>query len=320
MASGGVGCGMYNSSYKEERNVSSFVQGAVRMVATLGVALVASSGLQAQTTPPVVGPQVGTLVVVGGGMRDPAILERFLELAGGPDAPIVVIPTAGGAQTYDQSYPGLQAFRQLGATDLVVLHTTDPKVSDTEAFVAPLRRARGVWFPGGRQWRLADAYLDTRVHEALRDVLRRGGVVGGSSAGATILGSYLARGDSSTNTVMMGDHVVGFGFLRDTAIDQHLLRRNRQFDLIEVVEAHPELLGIGLDEDTAIVVQGDEFEVIGRSYVAIYDHARQLDSGGRFYFLEAGDRFDLRTRRAFRSGPDPGPSGRVVSRPWPDRP
>jgi cyanophycinase len=297
--------------------VSSWVPDAVRMVATLGVALAASSGLQAQTTPPVVGPQAGTLVVVGGGMRDPAILERFLGLAGGPDAPIVIIPTAGGAQTYDQSYPGLQAFRELGATDLVVLHTTDRKVADTDAFVAPLRRARGVWFPGGRQWRLADAYLDTRVHDALRDVLRRGGVVGGSSAGATILGSYLARGDSATNTVMMGDHVVGFGFLRDTAIDQHLLRRNRQFDLIEVVEAHPELLGIGLDEDTAIVVQGDEFEVIGRSYVAIYDSARQLDSGGRFYFLGAGDRFDLRARRAFRSGPDPGPSGRVVTRPWP---
>ena len=293
------------------------VKYAMRMAAVLGLALAVADGSSAQTATAAVGPPAGTLVIVGGGLRDPAILERFVGLAGGPDAPIVVIPTAGGSETYDQSYPGLQPFRNLGATDLLVLHTTDRDVANSESFVAPLRRARGVWFPGGRQWRLADAYLDTAVHGALRDVLRRGGVVGGSSAGATILGSYLARGDSATNTVMMGDHIVGFGFLRDTAIDQHLLRRNRQFDLISVVEAHPELLGIGLDEDTAIVVRGDEFEVIGRSYVAIYDHARQLDSGGRFYFLEAGDRFDLRTRRAFRRGEALGPASRVVTRPWP---
>ena len=263
-----------------------------------------------------VGPANGSLVVVGGAMRDPAILQRFLRLAGGPQSPIVVIPTAGGAETYDQSYPGLRRFRDAGATDLTVLHTTDREEADSAAFVEPLRRARGVWFPGGRQWRLADAYLDTRVHEALRDVLRRGGVVGGSSAGATILGSYLARGDTSTNTIMMGDHVVGFAFLRDTAIDQHLLRRNRQFDLIEIIEAHPELLGIGIDEDTAIVVQGDRFEVIGASYVAIYDHERMLDSGGRFYLLGAGDQYDLMTRRAFRTQRERRPLERVVDRPW----
>ena len=110
---------------------------------------------------------------------------------------------------------------------------------------------------------------------------------------------------------------MGFGFLRNTAIDQHLLRRNRQFDLIEIIEAHPELLGIGLDEDTAIVVQGDEFEVLGRSYVVIYDHERLLDSGGRFYFLGAGDRYNLKTREAFRMQRARRPIDRVVERPWP---
>ena len=114
-----------------------------------------------------------------------------------------------------------------------------------------------VWFTGGRQWRLADSYLGTKVEEELWALLGRGGVIGGSSAGATIQGSYLARGDTKTNTIMMGDHDEGFGFLKNTAIDQHLLRRNRQFDLIEIIEAWPELLGIGIDENTAIVVQGD---------------------------------------------------------------
>ncbi len=263
-----------------------------------------------------VGPSAGALVIVGGGLRDPGILARFVDLAGGPEAPIVVIPTAGGGETYDESFRGLRGFREAGVTDLTVLHTTDRDEANAPAFVEPLRRARGVWFPGGRQWRLADAYLGTLVHDALRDVLDRGGVVGGSSAGATILGSYLARGDTAANTVMMGDHEVGFGFLRDTAIDQHLLRRNRQFDLIEIIETHPELLGIGLDEDTAIVVRGDSFEVIGQSYVAIYDHERMVDSGGHFYFLGAGDQYDLKTRRPFRLQRVLRPLERVVERPW----
>ena len=266
-----------------------------------------------------VGPARGALVIVGGAMQDPAIVERFVQLAGGREAPIVVIPTAGGGETYDQYYPGLRVFRDAGASDVTVLHTTDRDVADDPAFSAPLRRARGVWFPGGRQWRLADAYLDTHVQEEIAGVLQRGGVVGGSSAGATILGSYLVRGDTATNTVMMGDHEVGFGFLRDTAIDQHLLRRNRQFDLIEVIEAHPHLLGIGIDEDTAIVVEGDRFEVMGRSYVVIYDHERRLDSGGRFYFLGAGDRYDLRRRQAYRVQRAARPFDRVIERAWPAR-
>ncbi len=284
--------------------------------ATVGALMVVACVFPGAADAQEVGPPRGSLVIVGGAMRDPAIIERFIQLAGGPDAPIVVIPTAGGGDTYDQYYPGLRSFRDAGATDLTVLHTTDRQRANSEAFVAPLRRARGVWFTGGRQWRLADAYLDTRVHDELRGVLDRGGVIGGSSAGATILGSYLTRGDTAVNTIMMGDHEVGFGFLHDVAIDQHLLRRNRQFDLLEVIEAHPELLGIGLDEDTAIVVQGDEFEVVGRSYVVIYDHERMLDSGGRFYFLGAGDRYDLKARTAFRMQRARRPLERVVERPW----
>ena len=264
-----------------------------------------------------VGPANGALVLVGGNLQDPAIVERFLDLAGGPDAPVVLIPTAGGAESYDETWRGVEAFRGAGARRLTVLHTTDRDTADTEAFVAPLRRARGVWFGGGRQWRLADAYLHTKVHQELRGVLARGGVVGGSSAGATILGSYLVRGDTRTNTIMMGDHEEGFGFLRNVGVDQHLLRRNRQFDLLEVVRARPDLLGIGIDEDTAIVVRGDAFEVIGRSYVAIYDHERRLDSGGLFYFLSPGDTYDLATREAFRPQPAQRPLQRVVTEPWP---
>lgn len=295
------------------RNGSVAVAGALLAGALMGAGPRPPLGAQE------IGPAEGALILVGGALSDSTIVDRFLDLAGGPRAPIVVIPTAGGADDYDQFHPRLKLFRDRGATDLTVLHTYDPEEADGEAFVEPIRRAGGVWFTGGRQWRLADAYLETRTHRELRRLLERGGVIGGSSAGATIQGSYLVRGDTETNTVMMGDHEVGLGFLRATAIDQHLLRRNRHFDLIEVVEARPELLGIGLDENTAILVQGDRFEVLGRSYVAIYDHGARLDSGGRFYFLAPGDVFDLRERRALRPSRSLEPLDRVTDQPWTGR-
>jgi cyanophycinase len=262
-----------------------------------------------------VGPRHGSLVVVGGALRDTSIVRTFIDLAGGTAAPIVAIPTAGGADDYDQFWDGVRMFKDLGATDVTVLHTYDRREADTDAFAAPIRHARGVWFGGGRQWRLADAYLHTKVHLALTELLDRGGVIGGSSAGATILGSYLARGDTRTNTVMMGDHEEGLGFLKNVAVDQHLLRRNRQFDLLEIIDARPDLLGIGIDENTAIVVEGDRFNVMGESYVAIYDPHRQLDSGGRFYFLAPGDAYDLKTREASRPTRQMVPLDRVVERP-----
>ncbi len=287
--------------------------GVMGLAAGLALATPASTGAQE------VGPPNGSLVIVGGAMRSSEIVGRFVDLAGGRAARIVVIPTAGGQPSYDQTFGGLRTFREAGAADVTLLHTTDPQEADTDDFVAPIREATGVWFTGGRQWRLADSYLDTQTEDELWALLRRGGVIGGSSAGATIQGSYLARGDTRTNTIMMGDHEEGFGFLRETAIDQHLLMRNRQFDLLEVIEAHPELLGIGIDENTAIVVRGDRFEVIGEGYVAIYDHESMLDSGGRFYFLAPGDQYDMARRVAYRQTRSMEPLDRVEARRWPGR-
>jgi cyanophycinase len=256
--------------------------------------------VQQEPAGPAVGPENGSLVVVGGAMQSPEIYRRFIELAGGPDAKLVMIPTAGGEEHYDHRYGGLTSWREHGARNITVLHTTDPELADTEAFVEPLKTADGVFFFGGRQWRLVDAYGGTRTEEELRRVLDRGGVVGGSSAGASIQGSFLVRGDTETNQIMVGDHQRGFGYLRGVGIDQHVLRRNRHFDFLEVWESHPDLLGIGLDEDTAIVVRGDRFEVIGRSYVLIYDPGMVTTGGGPFYFLSPGDEFDLGARRPMR--------------------
>jgi cyanophycinase len=269
----------------------------MRIAAALLLALLpAGSHLAAKE--PVAGPPKGNLIAVGGGTLGPEIVERFLQLAGGRDAPIVFIPTAGDADTYASDWLSRQFLAKAGARNVTLLHTRDRKVANTRSFVEPLRKARGVWFSGGRQWRLVDSYLNTRTHRELRKLLDRGGVIGGSSAGATIQGSYLVRGAREGNTILMAPgYETGMGFLRNAAIDQHLLKRNRQDDLVTVIEKHPGLLGIGIDEGTAIVVTRDQFEVIGVSKVAIYDGRRAPETGGkRYYFLEPGDRFDLASR------------------------
>lgn len=254
------------------------------------------------------GPENGTLLIIGGRASD-LFYAKFMELVGGPDAPIVVIPTAMTSDviTEKRKMDYKNRFLQKGFKNVTVLHTRDPKESNSEVFIAPIKNAKGVWFSGGRQWRHADSYLNTKAHQAFHDLLERGGIIAGSSAGATIQGSYLARGDTKKNTIMMGDHEEGLSFLTNVAIDQHLLARNRQFDLFEILEKRPELLGIGLDENTGIIVKGDEFEVIGESYVAIYDGTRwsaerdtiyQLPKGSHdFYFLKKGHRYDLKNRK-----------------------
>lgn len=159
---------------------------------------------------------------------------------------------------------------------------------------------------GGRQWRLVDSYKNTLTEKMLWKVLENGGTIGGSSAGATIQGSFLARGDTKNNQIMMGDHQEGFGFLKNVAIDQHVLARNRHFDMFEILRNRPELLGIGIDESTAIIVKGDIFEVVGKSYVVVYDGKFWSREGSEskklpekeqiFYFLREGDRYNLRER------------------------
>lgn len=252
------------------------------------------------------GPEKGALVIVGGGRVNDAIMGKFLELAGGAEANIVVIPTAGGAESYGQDYYFLKRLGDFGVKNVTLLHTYDKKEADSKVFTVPLENATAVWFGGGRQWRLVDAYAGTKTEEMFWKILEKGGVIGGSSAGATIQGSYLARGDTQNNQVMMGDHEKGFGFIKNIAIDQHLLARNRQFDMFSILKNRPELLGIGIDESTAVVVKENIFEVMGEGKVAIYDGTFWSREGSDlknlpskenlFYFLQKGDKYNLSQR------------------------
>ncbi|WP_460995501.1 cyanophycinase [Spirosoma harenae] len=268
---------------------------------------------QAQT-PPTVGPEKGALVIVGGGAMGPEIWHRFIDLAGGAaNAWIVVVPTAGEDSSVVRTPRELEQLQKLGVKNLTVLHTRDPKVANQESFVAPLKNATGVWFVGGRHWRIADSYLNTLSHKEFKAVLDRGGVIGGTSAGATIQGSFMVRGDTKGNSIMIGDHTQGLDFIHNVTIDQHFLRRNRQFDLVDVIKSRPELLGIAIDESTAIVVQQNTFDVIGNSYVGIYEAAQianstkypssQNSTGGPFYFIGKGQKFDLKARKVINQSP-----------------
>lgn len=262
---------------------------------------------------PEYGPAKGTLIIVGGGnLTASGINEKFIELAGGPEKNFVIVPTAGGNRNargelvaYDEQRI-IAPWIKLGLKNVRMLHTHDPKVADTEEFAKVLRDAHGVWFNGGRQWNIVDSYADTLTYREFHKVLERGGVIGGSSAGATIQGEYLVRGDTSGSDVMMTaepNHQWAFKFLRNAAIDQHINARNRWDHLIPVIQKFPKLLGIGLSESTAIIVKGDKFEVMGAWKVAVHDNTRLYQPWEKPYFvLSAGDVYNMKTRRIEKYG------------------
>lgn len=253
----------------------------------------------ADAAEPSVGPPNGSLIIVGGGRLPKPIVNEFVKLAGGVEQPVVIIPTASEGEDWGEEFVEKSFLHKVGFTKIAVLHTRDPHEADTEDFVEPLRSARAVWINGGRQWRLADSYLGTRTEKELHAVLARGGVIGGSSAGATIQGSYLVRGAPEGNQIMMAEgHEAGFGFIRNCTIDQHVIARQRDFDLCPVMQRFPKMLGFGIDEATALVVQENTARVLGDSGIRVHNGGEVPDDPDLPYFtLQPGDVFDLVTRQ-----------------------
>lgn len=239
----------------------------------------------------------GSLVIGGGGGMPGAIWERFIELAGGEDAPIVVIPTAMGEPIPEEPTES-RILKRLGAKDIRIFHTWDRDEANDPEFVKVFDEAGGVWFSGGRQWRFVDAYEGTLAEEKFHEVLKRGGVIGGSSAGASIQSEYMPRGHPLGNLEMMAEgYEQGFGFLPGVAVDQHFFARKRTGDMTALMKRYPQVLGIGLDEGSAIIVQGSVAEVVGRGDVAVYDREKPIpDNGPDYEVLKPGDRYDLRER------------------------
>lgn len=240
----------------------------------------------------------GTLVIVGGGDTPREAVDQFLTAAGGKDAPIVVVSNAF-ADEPPEELKVCGWLKQAGASNVRQLHARDRQELARADLLACLKEAKGVWFTGGLQWRLVDAYLDTPIQSLFHEVLRRGGVIGGTSAGATIQGEYLVRGNPLGNKDMMAEgYERGFGFLPGVAIDQQFTQQDRFDDMTELKKAHPQLVGIGIDEATALVVRGTTMQVIGQNKVAVFD--RELDDKDEtrdYEIIKAGQKYDFKEHR-----------------------
>jgi cyanophycinase len=245
----------------------------------------------------------GKLIIIGGGSIPDSLFSFFANYMGGKDQPIVYIPTATTDEEYIQKGEHLIKFTSRGFTNLSTIHTRNKKEADDPKNLALMRNAKGLYFGGGDQQLIADAYAGTKLYDEFIALLNRGGVIMGTSAGATIMGSLMVGGDARDDISKKYAFNPAFSFMTNTALDQHVLARNRQFDLIPVIEHYPGTLGIGMDESTAIIVEAGQFKVWGISYAMLYDPkdwAEQKKKWGAvlkpFKMMASGSSFNFVTR------------------------
>lgn len=221
----------------------------------------------------------GAVFAVGGGPMPDTLRAAFLNLAGGKNARLIVIPTASeSADTEPESF--LDPWRSRKPAKLEILHSRQR--ADADRLAKQIDAATGVWISGGDQSRLAASYGRTAVEDALHRLVARGGVVGGTSAGAAILSRVMIAGGRREATIE-----TGFGLIPDAIVDQHFLKRDRLDRLMHALSRHRDHIGLGIDESTAAIIRGDEVRVEGQSYVMV------IFPGSRFRVLKAGDRLRL---------------------------
>ncbi len=243
----------------------------------------------------------GTLMIIGGGGMPRGLMQDFIERAGGANARLIYVPCSERDEITTRDQRMVQSWLAAGVTSADVVHTKDRlQANSDEQFLEPLKRATGIFFGGGRQWNFADSYYGTETHRLMKEVLNRGGVIAGSSAGASIQAQYLARANPLGNVDIMapGYERGGLGFITGVAIDQHFTQRRRQADMSSLVNRYPQILGIGIDERTAIVVNGSVAEVVGDGNVFMYNReGYPADAKPDYYKLSEGDRYNLATRK-----------------------
>lgn len=210
-------------------------------------------------------PPKGQLVIVGGGKFDIGLRKRTLELAGGSKAHVVLIPNASRDKS---AWPIMvRLWRDAGAENVVVVDSSNPKKA-----VETVRTADLIWIRGGSQTLFMDSLQGTGVPEAIRARFQEGAIIAGTSAGAAVMSDLMIAGwkrQSDDRRTLQTAH--GLGLWPETIVDQHFLRRSRTDRLKGIVLQHPDLVGIGIDEATAVVVNGREFEVMGASKVIVLD-------------------------------------------------
>lgn len=262
----------------------------------------------------------GHLLIIGGGERPPAVIQKFVQLAGAEEAKIVIIPVASSIP-HDVANFQRDQFLKAGAgkVDFLIFNHQS---ADSDSNLNAVDTATAIFFSGGVQRRLTKALLNTQLLEKIRQVYHNGGVVAGTSAGAAVMSELMITGTELINqdstrsfasiTKANIETVPGFGFIKEAIIDQHFIARKRHNRLISLVLENRHLLGIGIDESTAILVFPDRsFEVIGDRTVMIFDPTKidhaSLDNNNNFAFsgmvvhvLKSGQRFNLKSRTPVR--------------------
>jgi len=258
-------------------------------------------------------PDPGPLVIIGGGERPGYLMERIVELAGGDDCRMVVLPMASSSPV-DTGRSHSRQLSDAGCPDVSFV-PFDSMTADHDSIVSALDGATGIFFSGGSQSRLAGHMRGTRLLDRVREIHREGGVLAGTSAGAAVMSEIMITGaealrpdaDRSFATIEEGNIVTaeGFGFVTRAIIDQHFIARKRENRLIALVLENPGLVGVGIDESTAIIVDAaDTFEVVGEGTVMVVDATGATavgpdddgDLGGHglaLHLLRSGERYDL---------------------------
>jgi cyanophycinase len=288
------------------------------IVAVLNAAVAGAQGVK----------PAGHLVLIGGGEKPAAAMQKFVELAGGPSAPIVAIPTA--SEEPDTASYYIELFRdEYGCTNIEVLDIKTRDDASRSDYADIAANARGIFFSGGDQNRITRALLDTPVGAAIAKAFAGGAVIGGTSAGTACQSALMITGEGDFSVIRANsvELAPGFGFFRGVIVDQHEIARQRSNRLISVILEHPELLGVGVDEDTAVWVRPDDtFLVMGSGSVLVLDASRATvtrtpgedgkDLLGvrdlRVHILLPGEGFDLRSRTVLDGEParedeEPGP-------------
>lgn len=259
----------------------------------------------------------GSLIIVGGGDTPSSVQERFISLAGGAGKARVAIFPMASLKSDEEAQEVLADFQALGAEAQIVSFGRDD--ANSEAAVRLLEPFTGYWFSGGDQSRLTDLLLGTKTLETIDRRYRDGAVIGGTSAGASVMTSLMLTGrwrkatnpeEQETLNIARGMKEVakGFGIFKGALVDQHFMHRARYNRLISAVLDHPELIGVGIDEETALLVRPDGmWEVLGNYYVKLFDarRARIVDDEGpmakasdiRMHVLPDGGVFNPRKRK-----------------------
>lgn len=278
----------------------------------IGFVLLFASLVSAQTK--------GSLVIIGGGSRPDYVMHKIMQLAGGKNAKLVIIPNASGEPIETAEYQ-MKGLNKLGYENISFIYGKQEELDKPEN-LSKLDGATGIFFSGGDQSVLTRDLLGTKFLARIKEIYRQGGVISGTSAGAAVMSKIMLTGDELKNKdsndafiTIEKDNIVtkeGFGFLENVIVDQHFVKRKRHNRLMSLMYENPKLLGIAIDEATAIVVTGgDKFEVLGESQVMVMNATKakniRTDKHGNFAadglvidLLISGDKYSIKKKQRIK--------------------